>query len=168
VVAGVVAGAAIGMVLSLLGQAIPSSARYLVGGIVVCAALFDIGGLRCRRCFILSGLPPEWMRLRVGLFFPLYGAVLGVGLLTPAIPALYAMAGLVMVAADPWLGALVFAFYALSRNMSSVVVGLRAAATDPQGLLYRLPSLTGWLRVPAGVLALAAVISLVADLPRLP
>jgi len=158
------AAAALGGLLGAAGAGLPRGAALgALGALAVAGAARDLGllpvGLPQRR----GQVPEHWRReLPVAVWTPLYGAMLGLGVLTfQVVSTFWVAAGGALVIGDPAVAAGCLALFGLGRVL--MVVLPTALGPTPTAAVARVAPLVGAVRrVNAGVLVVLGALALAA------
>ncbi|HEX2358374.1 MAG TPA: hypothetical protein VHH72_01015 [Solirubrobacterales bacterium] len=152
--------------LAALGESLHGAggrAAYLVAaGLAAIAALLELRGTRIVPQ-IRRQLPETWRRaMPMPLAAALYGVLLGLGFTTFVLTfGVWALAGISVAIAEPWLGALLGACFGLGRAIPIVALAPLAggrAGTRATELICERPGVyLGLRRGDAAVLAAAAI-----------
>lgn len=167
IAAGAFGGGFMGLALGALGAAaraleIPLTATLVAVAIV--AATYDLLGAPMRRIQPPHGVPGRWRAWHPLAAMGVYGLVLGAGLFTPfTAAAMYALAALVMLIADPLAGGLLFAAYGAMRAVVSMsVAGITMSGQMGDLVVTLQQTKHRWRPVLAAASALAVAFLLLA------
>ncbi|MFZ4756423.1 MAG: TolB family protein [Miltoncostaeaceae bacterium] len=170
-VGAIVASAALGWVLGLVGAGLPSSLTLsLLAVLALVGAMRDLGIMRIPLPQRRGQVPESWRReLPLVVWAPAYGIILGLGVLTfQVVSTFWVVAGACIAIGNPTTGAACFALFGLGRVLM-VIIPPRLAETYAAGAIgigVAMPvvrRVNGLVLLAVGVLAFGASPALGAD-----